>query len=190
MTNIRGYYEGGALFDGNPKELKSGMVLKGRRRNIQEFIWSHFPQRLAVAECLGVDIDIKRRFVCAVINSLAALEEALDEPCSTPIEHSHGCSQAEVVNVGGRWRWDVIQWTHDGRRRNCMVASFRKEADLVLATVKLRGQGDLSEVPPRALLDHHGGDFDNTFDNRYKWKEKEKPVPDAAPFFSCNYWSL
>jgi len=68
-----------------------------------------------------------------------------------------------------------------------MVVSFRKEADLVCATIRLRGHGGLSEVPPQALLDRHGSDFDNTFGNLYKWKATGKPTSDAAPVFSCDF---
>jgi hypothetical protein len=187
MENIKGYYEGGTFIDGNPQELKSGMVLKGRHRDIQEFMWSKYPKRLAVAECLSGDIG--RRFIYSVINSLAALEEALDEPCSTPIDYSHGFSRAEVVNVDGKWRWDVIQWKHDGRWRNSMVVSFPTDRDWALAMLRLKGWEGFSEVSQQASIARHSDDFDNTFEYRYKWKTAGKPTPDSAPLFSCQHWS-
>jgi len=186
MANIKGYYEGGTFIDGNPQELKSGMLLKGRHRNIQEYMWSHFPHRLAVAECLGVDIG--RDFVCAVINSLAALEEALDEPCSTPIAYRPGFSHAEIVNVDGKWRWDVIRWKRDGRWRNSMVASFRREPDWAVAMIRLKGWEGFLEVPQQASLVRHSDDFNHTFEYRYNWKDTGNPTPDTAPLFSCNNW--
>jgi hypothetical protein len=186
MTNIKGYFEGGTFFDGNPPELKSGMFLKGRRRNIQEFIWSYFPQRLSVVECLGLNVG--QRFIYSVINILAALEEALDEPCSTPINYSHGFSHAELVNVDGKWRWHVIQWKHDGRWRNSMVVSFPTDRDWALAMLRLKGWEGFSEVSQQASLARHSDDFDNTFEYHYKWKVTGSPTPDTAPLFSCNNW--